>query len=364
MLNQYVFCMALGLAAVVPAAMAADSPATSPAPAAAKSSDKVSALFEDKVIVKAKGFEIKRSQLDEEVIRVKAQLSAQGQPVTPERVAMLEQGVLEQLVGLQILTGKATDPDRAAGKELAEKRFEDIKKRLGSDEVINMKLKAEGITKEELMRKWSQQATAETVVRRELGVNVSDEDVKKFYDENPTKFEQPEMVRASHILLSTRDAQQKELPPEQKAEKRKTMDSVLKRAKAGEDFAKLAKEFSEDPGSKENGGEYTFGRGRMVPEFEAAAFSLSPGQISDVVTTQFGYHIIKLSEKLPPKKIELASVSKDVKEMLTQQALQQKLPDYMKKIKDEAAVEIVDPKFKKDELPSAPAGSPAPAPAK
>ena len=96
---------------------------------------------------------------------------------------------------------------------------------------------------------------------------------------------------------------------EQKAAKRKEMEGLLKRARAGEDFAKLAKEYSEDPGSKDKGGEYTFPRGQMVPEFEAAAFSLNTNQVSDIVTTRFGYHIIKLSEKIPAQKVEFAKVA-------------------------------------------------------
>src|SRR4029077_13997828 len=127
---------------------------------------------------------------------------------------------------------------------------------------------------------------------------------KKFYDENPAKFEQPETVRASHILLSTKDSSTNtELTDDKKAAKKKQAEDLVKRARAGEDFAKLAKEFSDDPGSKDKGGEYTFPRGQMVPEFEAAAFAMKTNQISDVVTTQFGYHIIKLIDKTPAHKI-------------------------------------------------------------
>ena len=119
-----------------------------------------------------------------------------------------------------------------------------------------------------------------------------------------------------------------------------------KRAKDGEDFAKLAKEFSEDPGSKDKGGEYKFPRGQMVAEFEAAAFSMKTNQISDIVTTQFGYHIIKLSEKIPAQKVELAKVSQDIKDYLKGQAVQKELPKYMEKLKKEADVQILDEKLK------------------
>src|SRR5262249_36535838 len=151
---------------------------------------------------------------------------------------------------------------------------------------------------QELQSKMIEESTAQIVLERELKISVSDDEVKKFYDDNPSKFEQPEMVRASHILLSTRDPEtNKDLPDEQKMAKRKKAEELLKRARAGEDFAKLARENSEDPGSKDRGGEYQFSRGQMVPEFETAAFSLKTNEVSEIVTTQYGYHIIKLSEK-------------------------------------------------------------------
>jgi len=200
------------------------------------------------------------------------------------------------------------------------------------------------------------------VLKRELKVHVTDEDARKYYEDNPARFEEPEMVRASHILLMTTDpVTHAELTEDQKAAKRKEMEGLLKRARAGEDFAKLANEYSEDPGSKDKGGEYKFPRGQMVPEFEAAAFSLSTNQVSDIITTRYGYHIIKLSEKIPAHKIEFAKAASDIKDGLTQQALQKQFPDYIAKLKKEAGVEILDEKLKPQETadtPGLPAGHP------
>ena len=142
------------------------------------------------------------------------------------------------------------------------------------------------------------------------------------------------------------------------------MEGILKRVRAGEDFAKLAKEYSEDPGSKDKGGEYTFARSQMVAEFEAAAFSLGTNQVSDIITTRFGYHIIKLSEKIPARKVEYAKAASDVKEWLTQQAVQKQVPDYMAKLQKDAGVEILDEKLKAVELPQASARPPAQPPVK
>jgi peptidyl-prolyl cis-trans isomerase C len=317
-----------------------------------KSTTKTADLFGSKVLAKGKGLEITRGQFDDEVIRVKAQAAAHNQTIPPEQMAKLERQVLEQLIQVQLLQAKATEADKAAGKALAEKRFEEAKVRLGSEEALNRQLTLMGATREEVLAKWVESATAEAVLKRELKVSVTDADAKKFYDDNPTRFEQPEMVRASHILLMTTDPKtNSELSEDQKTAKHKDMEGLLKRARSGEDFAELAKKYSEDPGSKDKGGEYKFPRGQMVPEFEAAAFSLSTNQVSDIVTTKYGYHIIKLSEKIPAKKVEFDKALPDIKEGLTQQDLQKQFPDYVAKLKKDANVEILDEKLKAVELP-------------
>jgi peptidyl-prolyl cis-trans isomerase C len=303
--------------------------------------------------------------LDDEVIRIKAQASAHGQSIPPEQVATMERQILEQLIQVQLLKAQATDADKAAGKALAEKRFEEAKAKLGSEEQLNRQLKLMGATREEVLAKWTESATAEAVLKRELKVNVTDADAKKYYDENPARFEEPEMVRASHILLVTSDPKTNaELTDEQKAAKRKQMEGLLKRARAGEDFAKLAKEYSEDPGSRDTGGEYKFPRGRMMPEFESAAFSLGTNQISDIVTTRYGYHIIKLSEKIPARKVPYDKAASDIKEGLTQQELQKQFPDFVAKLKKAAGVEILDEKLKAVELPVASGTPPGNTPVK
>ena len=162
-------------------------------------------------------------------------------------------------------------------------------------------------------------------------------------------FQQPEKVHAAHILISTKDSTtNQDFSPEKKKEKKKLAEKVLQRAKKGEDFGKLAKEFSEDPGSKDAGGEYTFPRGQMVPEFEAAAFSMKTNQISDLVETSYGYHIIKLHDKIPSQKVEYAKVEKEIKERLQLMEIQKQLPDYLDKLKKEAGVEIAGEKSKGD----------------
>jgi len=328
------------------AALGADSTGSN-APASTKPAPPGGDLFANDVVAKGKGFEIKRAQLDDAVISLKSTALARGQTIPPDQAAMLDQQVLDRLIQIQILLGKATEDDKTKGQELFKKRFDMVRTRAGSDEVLNRQLKSVGMNQDDLKAKMIEEATAESVLDRELQIAISDDAVKKYYDDNPARFEQPEMVRASHILLMTSDpATHADLSDDKKAAKRKLAEELVKRARAGDDFAKLAKEYSEDPGSKDKGGEYTFPRGQMVAEFEAVAFALKTNEVSDVVTTQFGYHVIKSSEKIPAKKVELSKVSPDIKEYLKQQATQKQLPAYMDKLKKDAGVEILDEKLK------------------
>jgi len=156
-------------------------------------------------------------------------------------------------------------------------------------------------------------------------LQISQQDIERAYNENIQRYTTPEQVRASHILLKT-DGKNDE------AVKAKAED-VLKQAKAGADFAKLAQTYSEDDANKSKGGDLDFfGKGRMVPEFDAAAFSMTPGQISDLVKTEYGYHIIKLTDKKPGTTRPLSEVREQIVEELGYQRAQAQAVDLAQKI--------------------------------
>ncbi len=341
--------IASGLGALLLAGALTASAQTNPPVAAsdAKPKAKADSLFPDEVIAKAKGLEIHRSELDDAVLSIKRSLAAQNRTLTAEESAMAERQVLDRLIQVQLLLQKATDADKAKAKELADKRVDEAKARSTSEESFKRQLLVSGLDEAKLRAKLAEEATAEQVLVRELKIAVTDDQVRKYYDDNPSKFEQPEMVRAAHVLIATKDLQANlELSEDQKKEKLKTAEEVLKKAKEGADFGKLAKDYSDDPGSKDKGGEYTFPRGQMVPTFEAAAFALKTNEISAIITTPFGYHIIKSYERIPAKKVELDKVSTDLKQYLTVQEIQRLLPDYSKKIRADAKVEIMDDNLK------------------
>ncbi|MGZ4961540.1 MAG: peptidylprolyl isomerase [Limisphaerales bacterium] len=313
-----------------------------------KTADKTAAApadsFADPVVAKGKNFEIKKSKLEDAFIVYKANLNPKAPPVSEDQRTVIKSNLLDRLIFTELLLQKGTAADKTKAEADTDKYIADVKKQIGSETVFEAQVKSTGMSMDQFRKRALEQNICEIVLDREVKptIKVDDADVKKFYDGNPAEFEKPEQVRAAHILISTQDKDtQQPLPPSKKAEKEKLAKEVKARADKGEDFGKLAKEFSEDPGSKDKGGEYTFPKGQMVPEFEAAAFSMKPGQISDLVETRFGYHIIKTIEKLPASKVEFKTVEQKIKDYLTGQEFQKKLPAYFDKLKKDADVQIV-----------------------
>ncbi len=317
--------------------------ATPTAPAAADTN--APAAVADEVVAKAKAFEIKRSDVEFVVNSARADASAHGQQIPPDEIPNIELMAMNHLVEVELLSRSATAAQKASGKEEGDRRFEELKKQAPSEELLNLQLKAAGLTQEKLRDSMVMTTTADAVVRDKIVV--TDDQIKKFYDDNPAQFEVPQQVRASHILFAIRDLKTGiELSEEDKKAKLKQADGVLKRARAGEDFDKLVQEFTDDTASKTNHGQYTFGHGDMVPEFEGAAFSMKTNQISDLVTTQFGYHIIKLNEIIPPHMPSLAEKSASIKSYLQRQQARLMVPQYVAELKKTAELQILDEKLK------------------
>src|SRR5206468_626449 len=167
-------------------------------------------------------------------------------------------------------------------------------------------------------------------------IEIKPSDISAFYEKNPDKFQQPETVHAAHILVI--------VPPgsDEKAKaalKAKAVEA-LQAAKAGKDFGALARQYSQD-GSAQHGGDLGFfPRGQMVPAFEQAAFALKPGEVSDLVETQFGFHIIKMIEKRPGGTVPFAQVAPKIQEFLENQAQSDKAKAYVETLKAKGKVEI------------------------
>jgi peptidyl-prolyl cis-trans isomerase D len=165
-----------------------------------------------------------------------------------------------------------------------------------------------------------------------LKATVTGQQIERYYNENVQQYSQPEQVRASHILLKTEGKDD--------AAVKKQAEALLAQIKGGADFAELAKKKSEDTGSAVKGGDLDFfGRGQMVKEFDAVAFSLQPGQMSDLVKSQFGYHIIKVTDKRAASVKTLPEVRSQIEDQLKYQ----QAADAAQKLADKIAGELKKP---------------------
>jgi parvulin-like peptidyl-prolyl isomerase len=346
---------------------AADTASTNATPAVSGTNSNpeaaMTALFGDPVIAKGKGFEIKRSQVDEVINAIKARAAAVGRVIPQEQLTQYEAMALNDLIGIQLLLQKATDADKAEGKKKADAQIDSLLKRAGSQEAFDRELKAADTTLGAVRLKATRSFTAAAVLKRELNISVTDAEAKEYYTNHPADFEQPEKVRLCDMLLLTVDpATRTPLASYQQQDKRKKMSELLKRARSGENFTNLAAQYSEDISSKDSNGELPpLSRDQMSPELAAAAFSLTNNQISDVVEMPYGYYIIKLLDKIPAKKLDYATVADDLKEALNQQKAARLAPAYLDKLKKASGVEILDPDLKALETAAEAATSNSPA---
>ena len=227
------------------------------------------------------------------------------------RTSVVDMLVEKALVEQKLTAKKITVTDEQVMAEIAEiAKQQNLKMEDVPEEIAKF-----GMTMDDLRGQIRMKVQMDKLIEAEMkDKDVTDEDVKKFYEDNPQYFEKPEQARVAHILVLTQGKSDDE-----KAAAKTKIEDLLKKAKAGDDFAALAKEFSEDPGSKDQGGEYTFPRGQMVPAFEESAFTLKDGEISGVVETEYGYHIIKKYEHLKAEKTPFDDVKDRIKQHLTQQ---------------------------------------------
>jgi peptidyl-prolyl cis-trans isomerase SurA len=215
----------------------------------------------------------------------------------------LEKELLEQMINdnLLLIQAQKDTTIEVTSKEVetaVEDQMKKVKSQFSSEDAFQDQLKAEGLTENELKKKYREQIKKQMLIdrltsKRLSRVSVSTKEVKDFYQTYKDSIpDQPASIKLSHILLEIKPAQSTLDSLKKKAE------MILGLAKKGEDFASLAEKYSEDPTSSQNGGDLGFfKKGEMIEKFEKAAFALNPGEISDLVETEFGYHIIKVEKK-------------------------------------------------------------------
>jgi peptidyl-prolyl cis-trans isomerase C len=291
------------------------------------------------VLAKVNGVAITRGDRDRALQEILAQGGGRGgQQPTPEMMPQMENAALDQLINIEVLYQKGK---KLTVKDLEQKVDEKVgqtRKQFPSQADFEKALKGANITENKLKDLARRNIVIDNLMQKEVfsKITVTEADAKKFYDDNPDKFKMPERTQASHILIS---ADQKATPEDKKKAKEKAA-AIRKRVAKGEDFAAVAKAESNCPSAAKGGDLGYFGKGQMVPEFEKAAAALKLGELSDVVESPFGYHIIKVMDRKPADTVKFAEVKDKIEDYLKSQKAQKPMTDYVDKIKKEAKVEI------------------------
>jgi peptidyl-prolyl cis-trans isomerase C len=289
------------------------------------------------IVARVNGQDVKKAELD---MAIKSLEDRARSPVPAEQRDAVYRQVLDRIVGFHLLVQEAKARNVIAPPWEVDSQVEQIKKQFPSEDAFTQMLKARGVTVEQLRADTAQTIAVNAMLKTELEprITVSDADSKTFFDQNRARFRQEDSVHASHILIRT---------PEQadasaKAKAKAQADDVLAQLRKGADFAGLAKQVSQDPGSAPNGGDLGFfSKGRMVPAFEEAAFGLKPGQTSGVVETPFGFHIIRVSEAKAGRDLEYTEVKAQIEDYLKQQIRDQKSQEFVNQLRAKGKVQIL-----------------------
>lgn len=262
---------------------------------------------------------------------------ANGQiPAGKEQEA--RQFVLNQLITAELMYQLAqktpvTDLNKKIDDAVAR-----LKTRFKSEDEFRTGLAQQELTEKDLRELIRRNAFIENHIEQTIAskVKVTEQEAKEFYDKNPETFTMPEQVRASHILITV---EPKASDADKKKARTKAAD-LLKQVKAGADFGKLAQDNSGCPSSKQGGDLGYFSKGQMVKPFEDAAWALKPGEVSGVVETQFGYHIIKLTEKRSKDKMPFPALKGRIEESLKQRKISEQVNAVIDAAKKAAKIEI------------------------
>ncbi|MCM3692518.1 peptidylprolyl isomerase [Neobacillus niacini] len=262
------------------------------------------ALPKDKAIAKINGDSISKDELYDVMVK---QYGA----------ATVEQLIADKIVASEAKKQKITISDEDLNKEV-----DKLKESYGGEEVFNQVLASNNTTVDVLKEDLKNYLTMRKLI--EPQIKITDEELKTYFDENKDSLGEAEQVKASHILVED-EATAKEI-------KQKLAD--------GADFAELAKEYSTDEGSKENGGELGyFPRGTMVTEFEDMAFSLPVNEISEPVKSDYGYHIIKVEEKKEAKEANFDDSKAGIKETLVDERMEAEYTSWLEEKKKDYDIE-------------------------
>lgn len=292
---------------------------------------------EDRTVAVVNGVSLKERELE----RIVDELLPRAffhQSVTPEKRAELRKKALDELIKRELYYQEAVRIGIKVSKSELKDGLENIKKRFKSKKEYQNALKQAGITEDDLKKDIERNLLINKFYQQEvLDISkVSDNELKEYYEKNKKDFLRPEAVHIRHILIKVEPTS----TDEEKAKKKKEAEDILKRARQGEDFAELAYQYSADDWRVKGGDLGLIHRGRLLPELEEVAFKLKPGEISDLIETIYGYHIIKMEEKLPPTQLGFDEIKDKLRKELEEKRKKEREENLFKTLKEKARIEV------------------------
>jgi peptidyl-prolyl cis-trans isomerase C len=247
---------------------------------------------------------------------------------------------LDQLMNGELLFAEAVARGFEATSAEVDVQLNGMKAQFPSPEAFTAALAAQGLTEEEAAHDVRRGLSVQKFIDAEVAaqVELAPDAGRNYYDANLNQMQQPEQVHVQHILVLA----DQQASAEDRTKARQKAESILQRASDGEDFATLARDNSEDTGSAQRGGDLSWiSPGQTVPPFEAAAFALQPGELSGVVESQFGYHIIRAEERRDASVLPFEQVSPQIRQMLVRQALEDEVDRRIETLRSAAKIEVL-----------------------
>ncbi len=293
------------------------------------------------VVARVNGTEIKKEDLlrQTEMMRMRMMQSSRGQQIPPLTDAFYKQ-ILDGMVAQALFLQEARKLGVAASDQEVQAQIDQMKKRFPDAASFEKALAAQGLTEKGLVSTMRDESMIQKYVTTSVfsEVKVDDAAARQFYDANQAQMQRPERVHLRHILIRAEPTATADV----KAKAKEKAEALLKRVKGGEDFAKLAAEASEDPSSKTRGGDMSWiSRGQTPPTFEQPAFALArPNDVSPVVESQFGYHILQLVERQAAGAVPFEEAKGRITQTLQQKLAGEKLQAKVEQLKKQGKVEV------------------------
>ena len=329
---------ACGLSATTSAQHGKPSPAPKPSPSPSAAPTAPPQYVLPDPVASVDGQPISRAELEHftEMYMNAGGRSLKSYPVADQKKAyrsMLGSLIVDRLVSARAANEPVSDAD-------VEKRLDEVRGQYPNDEAFQNEVRRSGQTLDQVRQSIHSQLAREQWMDGQIKdqINVTPQEVEKFYQDGPPdKFDEPEKVSASHILIGLR----RDAPPEEALAAEKRANEIVDRLRKGENFEDLALQYSTDPTVKKNKGYVgAFSREGIMPEFADAAFKLKPGEISPPVRTQFGYHIIKVTERKPAHTETLDEARDRIRTYIVDQKRQKATTALVQKLRDAAKIEV------------------------